>query len=109
MELRGSKTEQYLWTAFAAESQARNRYIYFADAAREAGLHDIADVFYELAANEGEHARKEFEFLGGIGDVRSNIQEAAEGSIRNMKGSIRSAPRWHARRAFSKSPISLRE
>lgn len=79
MELKGSKTEQYLWTAFAAESQARNRYIYFADAAREAGLHDIADVFYELAANEGEHARKEFEFLGGIGDVRSNIQEAAEG------------------------------
>lgn len=79
MELKGSKTEQYLWTAFAAESQARNRYIYFADAAREASLHDIADVFYELAANEGEHARKEFEFLGGIGDVRSNIQEAAEG------------------------------
>ncbi len=79
MELRGSKTEQYLWTAFAAESQARNQYTYFADAAKEAGLHDVADVFYELAANEGEHAKQEFQFLGGIGDVRSNIQKAVEG------------------------------
>ena len=77
MELKGTKTERNLWAAFAAESQARNRYIYFADAARETGHHDVADVFYELAANEGEHAKKEFEFLGGIDDVRSNVEKAA--------------------------------
>ena len=78
MELKGTRTEKNLWAAFVAESQVRNMYIYFADAAREAGLHDVADVFYELAANEGEHANKEFEFLGGIGDVRANIEKAAE-------------------------------
>ncbi len=78
MELKGTKTERNLQAAFAGESQTRSRYIYFADAAREAGLHDVADVFYELAANEGEHAKKEFEFLGGIGDVRPNIEKAAE-------------------------------
>jgi len=78
MEIKGTKTEQNLWAAFAAESQVRNRYIYFADAAREEGLHNVADVFHELAANEGEHAKRQFEFLGGIGGVRANIEEAAE-------------------------------
>jgi rubrerythrin len=63
VDLKGTKTERNLRAAFAAESQARNRYIYYADAAREAGFRDVPDFFYELAANEGEHAKKEFEFL----------------------------------------------
>jgi acyl-CoA hydrolase len=79
MKLMGTKTEKNLWAAFAAESQARNRYIYFGDKAREAGHDDVADVFHELAANEGEHARREFEFLGGIGEVKDNIEKSAEG------------------------------
>ncbi|MFQ5925373.1 MAG: ferritin family protein [Dehalococcoidia bacterium] len=78
MQLKGTKTGKNLWAAFAGESETYNRYIYFADAAREAGHHDVADVFYELAANEGEHAKKQFEFLGGVGDVRLNIEKAAE-------------------------------
>jgi len=79
MELPGSKTERNLNAALAREAQARNRYLFSGDLAREAGLHHIADVFYEMAANEGEHAQKEFEFLGGLGDVRSAIEKAAQG------------------------------
>ncbi|MFC2039320.1 ferritin family protein, partial [Chloroflexota bacterium] len=82
MEIEGTRTEENLWAAFAAESQVRNRYIYFADAAREVGLHNVADVFYELAANEGEHAKREFELVGGIGNVRANIEKAAEWEYR---------------------------
>jgi len=78
MELKGSRTEANLRSAFVGESQARSRYLYFADAAREKGLHDVADVFYELAANEGEHGKQEFNFLGGIQDVKANIARAAE-------------------------------
>jgi len=77
MDLRGSRTEQNLTTAFAVESQARNRYMYYAEAAQEAGLDDIADVFRELARNEEEHARHELTFLGRASDVRSNLETAA--------------------------------
>ena len=79
MKLAGTKTEKNLWIAFAAESQAHTKYVYYGDIAREAGLHDIADVFYELSANEEEHARKELEFLGGIGEVGVNIEKSAQG------------------------------
>ena len=78
MKIRGSKTEQNLKEAFVAESEARNRYIFFGDQARVAGLNHVADVFHELAANEGEHAKGEFDFLGGLGEVRANIHMAAE-------------------------------
>ena len=78
MNLRGSKTEENLKAAFAAESEARNRYIFFGDQARAAGLSHAADVFHELAANEGEHAKGEFDFLGGLGEIRANIEMAAE-------------------------------
>lgn len=79
MELTGTRTEKNLRAAFAAESQARSRYIFSGDLASQAGRQEIADVFYELAANETEHARKWFEFLGGIGDVRSALEQAADG------------------------------
>jgi acyl-CoA hydrolase len=79
MDLKGTQTEKNLQTAFAGESQARNRYIFSGQIARKAGLNDVADVFLELAENEGEHARQEFEFLGGLGDVKANIEKAIQG------------------------------
>ena len=79
MELKGSKTEQNLLAAFAGESQARNKYTYFAAAAKEEGLEQIAGIFIETAENEREHAKKEFDFLKGIGDTKANLKAAAEG------------------------------
>jgi len=79
MELKGSKTEQNLMTAFTGESQARNKYTYFAAAAKEEGLEQMAGVFLETAENEREHARKEFDFLKGIGDTAANLKAAAAG------------------------------
>ena len=79
MELKGSKTEQNLLTAFAGESQARNKYTYFAAVARGEGFEQIAGIFLETAENEREHARKEFDFFNGIGDTGANLKAAAEG------------------------------
>jgi rubrerythrin len=79
VELRGSKTEQNLLTAFAGESQARNKYTYFATVAKEEGFEQIAAIFIETAENEREHAKKEFEYLRGIGDTSANLKAAAEG------------------------------
>lgn len=81
MELKGSQTEKNLQTAFAGESQARNKYTYFAQKAREEGLHDIADVFEETAGNEMYHAKLWFEALmgGAINDTVSNLKAAAAG------------------------------
>jgi acyl-CoA hydrolase len=74
MDLRGSKTEKNLEEAFADESRAQNTYRYYADAAREAGRGPIADVFWEIAQNEGEHAKTHFEFLGRIKDTRESLE-----------------------------------
>ena len=79
MELKGSKTEKNLQAAFAGESQARNKYSYFASVAKKEGLEQIAGIFLETADNEKEHAKKEFDFLGGAGDTRANLKAAAEG------------------------------
>ena len=76
MQLKGSKTEQNLRKAFARELQAQASYRYFAAAAREAGLEQIADIFLETAENETEHAKHEFRFLGGVGDARTNLELA---------------------------------
>ncbi len=65
MELKGSQTEKNLLTAFAGESQARNRYSYFASQARKEGYVQIADIFEETANQEKEHAKREFKFLQG--------------------------------------------
>ena len=65
MELKGSKTEKNLLSAFAGESQARNRYSYFASQARKQGYEQIAAIFLETADNEKEHAKREFKFLQG--------------------------------------------
>ena len=78
-ELKGSKTEQNLWTAFAGESQARNKYTYFASKAKKEGFVQIAQLFEETAANEKEHAKIWFKLLGGIGTTAENLKAAAEG------------------------------
>ena len=92
MELKGSKTEKNLLTAFAGESQARNRYTYFASEARKAGFEQISAIFTETAENEQEHAKVFFKYLlggeveiqvafpaGVIGDTMANLEAAAAG------------------------------
>jgi len=92
MELKGSKTEKNLLAAFAGESQARNRYSYFASAARKEGYEQIADVFLETAENEKEHAKLFFNLLKGgeaeilasypagtIGNTGNNLKAAVDG------------------------------
>ena len=79
MELKGSKTEQNLWTAFAGESQARNKYSYFASKAKKDGYVQIANIFEETAANEKEHAKIWFKLLEGIGTTEENLKSAAAG------------------------------
>ena len=80
-ELKGSKTEQNLWTAFAGESQARNKYTYFASKAKKDGYVQIAKIFEETAANEKEHAEIWFKLLNGIGTTAENLEAAAQGEI----------------------------
>ena len=70
-----SKTEENLKTAFAGESQARNKYTYFSKVARNEGYHLIARIFEETADNEKEHAKVEFKLLNGIGDTITNLKE----------------------------------
>ena len=79
MELKGSKTEQNLMTAFAGESQARNKYSYFASVAKKEGYEQIAAIFTETADNEKEHAKMWFKELKGIGTTAENLLHAAEG------------------------------
>ena len=79
MELKGTKTEQNLMTAFAGESQARNKYTYFASVAKKEGYEQIAAIFQQTADNEKEHAKLWFKALGGIGDTAANLLAAAEG------------------------------
>ena len=81
MELKGSKTEQNLMTAFAGESQARNKYTYFASKARKDGFEQIAAIFEETAANEKEHAKLWFKLLNGgeIPSTEENLKSAAAG------------------------------
>ena len=80
-ELKGTKTEKNLQEAFAGESQARNKYTYFASKARKDGYEQIAALFEETANNEKEHAKLWFKYLEGgeIKDTMSNLQEAANG------------------------------
>ena len=79
MELKGSKTEQNLRAAFSGESEARNKYTYFASAAKKAGYEQIADFFLKTAENEKEHANLWFKALNGIGNTEQNLQAAADG------------------------------
>ena len=75
----GTKTEKNLWEAFAGESQARNKYTYFASVAKKAGFEQIAELFLKTADNEKEHAKLWFKELGELGDTAQNLLHAAEG------------------------------
>ena len=79
MKYAGTKTEKNLWEAFAGESQARNKYSYFASAAKKAGYEQIAALFLETADNEKEHAKLWFKELEQLGDTPANLLAAAEG------------------------------
>ena len=75
----GTQTEKNLWEAFAGESQARNKYTYFASKAKKEGFEQIAEIFQKTADNEKEHAKLWFKELEGIGDTAQNLLAAAEG------------------------------
>ena len=79
MELKGTKTEQNLRDAFAGESQARNKYTYFASVAKKEGYEQIAAIFEATANNEKEHAKLWFKALSCLGDTASNLADAAAG------------------------------
>ena len=79
MELKGSRTEKNLMAAFAGESQARNKYTYFASVAKKEGYEQIAEIFQQTADNEKEHAKLWFKALGGIGTTAENLVSAANG------------------------------
>jgi len=78
-DLKGTKTEKNLWEAFAGESQARNKYTYFASVAKKEGYQQIAEIFEETAYNEKEHAKIHFKLLQGIGSTIDNLKAAAAG------------------------------
>lgn len=78
-ELKGTKTQKNLQEAFAGESQARNKYTYFASVARKEGYEQVAALFLETAENEKEHAKIWFKKLSGIGNTMENLKAAAEG------------------------------
>ena len=79
MELKGSKTEKNLLAAFAGESQARNKYTYFASVAKKEGYEQIAAIFLQTAENEKEQAKQWFKELGELGTTAENLKAAAEG------------------------------
>lgn len=79
MELKGSKTESNLLAAFMGESEARNKYTYFASTAKKEGYEQIAAIFQETADNEKEHAKMWFKELGLLGNTPENLLSAAEG------------------------------
>lgn len=80
-DLKGTKTERNLMDAFAGESQARNKYTYFASVAKKEGYEKIAAIFLETADNEKEHAKLHLKNLGGIGTTPDNLRAAAGGEL----------------------------
>jgi rubrerythrin len=80
-DIKGTKTEQNLKDAFAGESQARNKYTYFASVAKKEGYEKIAAIFLETADNEKEHAKLHFQLLSGIGTTADNLKAAAAGEL----------------------------
>ena len=104
-ELKGTRTEANLQTAFAGESMARNKYTFFASKAKKDGYVQIAKIFEETAANEKEHAKIWFKLLnGGIDDTAANLKAAAEGEnyewdrrVRRASTISRTCLRWSAR------------
>ena len=102
MELKGSKTEKNLMTAFAGESQARNKYTYFASVAKKEGYEQIAAIFLKTADNEKEHAKMWFKLLhdGELGDTAQNLADGGRGRELRVDGHVRAVcPRGARKRA----------
>lgn len=78
-DLKGTKTEANLWAAFAGESQARNKYTYYASKAKKEGYEQIAELFQETADQEKEHAKIWFKLIHGIGSTLDNLKDGAQG------------------------------
>ena len=121
MTLKGTKTEKNILTAFARESQARNRYTYYASKARDEGYMQISAIFEETANQEKEHAKRLFKLLEGgeveiqasfpagvIGTTAENLKAAAGGSTRNGRKCILLLPRLPAKKVSRKLPLSLK-
>lgn len=113
--IKGTRTEKNLLAAFAGESQARNRYTYFASAAKKAGFEQIAAIFLETADNEKEHAKRFFKLLEGgdveiqaaypagiIGDTATNLEAAADGELLEWGNIYKEAAQVAREEAFEK-------
>lgn len=79
MEFKGSRTEQNLLAAFSGESMARNKYLFFAEKARQENQPEVAELFEQMAQNEGVHGRLLYQRLKGVGSSTANLQEAIQG------------------------------
>mgnify|MGYP004683248127 CR=1 FL=1 len=97
----GTQTEKNLMAAFAGESEARNKYTYFASKAKKEGYEQIAALFLKTADNEKEHAKLWFKELNGIGDTAENLLSAAEGENYEWTDCTTALPRLLTRRAFT--------
>lgn len=121
MQLKGSQTEKNLLIAFAGESQARNRYTYYASAARKAGFEYIAAIFLETADNEKEHAKVFYKYLGEgeveitaaypfhLGDTLSNLEAAAAGENYEWTTMYQNFAEVAAKEGFQEIAESFRE
>lgn len=107
MELKGSKTEANLMTAFAGESQARNKYTYFASKARKEGYVQIAKIFEDTANNEKEHAKIWFKLLNGIGSTPETSRLPPRAKTTSGRICTRPLPRRQKPRASTTSPSCL--
>lgn len=121
MELKGSQTEKNLMCAFVGESQARNRYTFFASVAKKEGYEQISAIFTETADNEKEHAKRFYKFLGEsqvsisgtyeshLGDTMSNLIAAADGNTTNGTTFIASSPTRPTREGFKEIATVFRK
>jgi rubrerythrin len=108
MELKGSKTEQNLKAAFAGESQARNKYTYYASVAKKAGYEQIRKIFEETANNEKEHAKIWFKlFMGGMPDIKALWQMQQPVNIMNGPTCMLALPRPLKKKASTRLLLSL--
>ncbi len=78
-KIQGTQTEKNLWNAYAGESMATNKYLYFAEAARQQGYQQMAEIFEETAINERAHAKLWYEILSTIGTIKENLQVGIDG------------------------------
>ena len=107
MDIKGTRTEQNLWNAFSGESMARNKYLFFADKARQEGYAEVAELFERMAQNEGVHGKLMYQRLCGIGSTADNLQEAMTGNMGSGPSSIPAMPKPPARRGWTRSRCSL--